>query len=83
MMTTVTAAAAAATITRTTRFLVRVTMHALCAVAEICSAGDVQCPGGSGVCIVEEQLCDGNNDCGDNSDEDEQFCDEYGQSILT
>ena len=39
-----------------------------------CEAGYMPCPGGRRRCIHPDWLCDGDNDCGDNSDEDPQNC---------
>ncbi len=38
-----------------------------------CSPGRVKC-GNNNVCIVRHWLCDGDDDCGDNSDETPTFC---------
>jgi len=34
-----------------------------------CDTGYILCPSGNGLCIREQWMCDGGNDCGDNSDE--------------
>ena len=39
-----------------------------------CQRGQTPCP--NGLCIGEGMLCDGNNDCWDNTDET-QYCGEY------
>lgn len=46
----------------------------LCIVAEItCESGKTKCPN-SNKCLERRFLCDGDNDCGDNSDENPLFC---------
>ena len=43
--------------------------------ASSCGPGEFHCaPGASSQCISEQWLCDGDNDCGDMSDEDPQYC---------
>jgi len=39
-----------------------------------CGPTTILCPGGNYRCIYEEWMCDGENNCGDNSDEDPQIC---------
>ena len=44
----------------------------VCSDSETCSAGMVSCgPNATRPCIRENYLCDGDNDCGDNSDEED------------
>ena len=49
-----------------------------------CRYGSTPCPGGNGRCVYELSVCDGEDDCGDNSDEDPEFCEGNGQlSLIT
>ena len=55
----------------------------LCVVATLtCRPYEFPCPpGGRRRCISEHWLCDGDDDCGDNSDEDPETCAQSGQSV--
>ena len=45
-----------------------------CFVADsTCKPGYMKCAN-SGICVSRRWLCDGDNDCGDNSDEEPVFC---------
>ena len=45
-----------------------------------CLPGDLQCNyGGKHNCMPPEWLCDGEADCGDNSDEEPQACEAKGE----
>ena len=50
--------------------------------ATTCGPGYFRCPEGAGrrQCINERWLCDGDNDCGDNTDEQPETCRANGQS---
>ena len=41
----------------------------MCFISVYCNLGEFKCANGR-LCIPERFRCDGNNDCGDNSDED-------------
>jgi len=47
-----------------------------------CAVGYAKCPA-SNRCVSELWLCDGDDDCGDNSDEDRAFCGTLCRRCLT
>jgi len=57
------------------------TKHYLCS-AE-CDHGQRECgPGASRPCIPQSYVCDGDNDCGDNSDENADMCGQYKITLV-
>jgi len=48
-----------------------------------CAPGNIECPGIPGHCVYEGWLCDGDDDCGNGSDENPAFCAANGQPLTT